>query len=277
MTKTSGALSMIAAIASLSLLAGCGSQVAGGGQPVPQPITAQSAGNGNTTPSAGTDGSSTPITGTSGQGATTAPSGTEQGGQPKATTGSSANTASTPGTSKHSPQGTTKSTPSTSPSGTNQGKVPVTVDVQGATDLTATAVSGASEAGGGFVPASSSVSTVLLPAHWIMQTTQDGGEGTTIRLTNPKDSSQSIVELVQNSARDLVSFYNGQAIGTVHWVIPQQIVGYTLMNPQNPNPDKGIVANLSTGGSIRLDVYLPQSQAAVTEQIINSFVTQASS
>lgn len=281
-------VSLLAMIGAVGLLAGCGTAVAGGGQPVPQPITAQSSGNGNTGTNSGTQ-STTPTTGGTGGGASSTPStSTGNGGaqqskgtntQPSTTgsgmTGSATGTGTATGTSAAKGSGTKSATQAPGSDNAKSNK-PVTIAVGSTIALTATPVT-STGAGGQFVPVSSSVTSVLLPAHWTVQTTQDGSEGTTIRMTNPKDSTQSIVELIQTSARDLNSFYNGQATGAVHWIVPQQIAAYTFVNPENPNPDRGIMANLSTGGSLRLDVYLPKSEGATAQAIINSFINQTAS
>lgn len=270
MNKIKQAIGLVAVLGSIGLLAGCGTQVAGGGVPAPQPITPQSAGNGNTN---GT-GTTQPATSQSGGKTTDTATKTGQGtagGQAKTAGSKSAATGSSTGNT--SPSGTTGTTTTGQNAKNNK---PVTVAVQGSTQLVATTVSD-NGSGGTFIPVSSSITTVLLPANWTLETMQDGSEGTTIRLTNPKDSTQSIVELVQTSARNLTSFYNGQSAGAVHWIVPQQVAGYTFTNPQNPNPDRGIMANLSSGGSIRLDIYLPEAQKATAQQIINSFIHQSSS
>lgn len=253
-TKSIGALTLLI---SLGLLTGCGNQVAGGGQPAPQPITTQTGGNLNTNPASNGQG------GASGGGNATG-SGHPSGG--KSGTGKATGKPTIGGKKPNS--GASGSTKQTSTGKTNQ----VTIPVQGISlNLLSTAVSQTGD-GGSFVPVSTSIQQVLLPSGWSKQTQTNGSEGTTIRLINPQDNTQSIVEVVQTSARDIEGFYAGQSSGAVTWVVPKQIVEFTLQNPSNPNPDRGLLANVSTGGSIRLDIFLPASEDSVAQKIMDSFL-----
>jgi hypothetical protein len=104
-----------------------------------------------------------------------------------------------------------------------------------------------------------------------MQTSSYASSGTTIKWINPKDPSQYVSESIQPFTRNLSDFYAAQS-GAASWLVPNQVVEFHLSNPNNPNPDVGIMANNSSGGSIRLDVYLPSSQKDTVQKIINSFV-----
>jgi len=232
-TKSIGALTLLI---SFGLLTGCGNQVSNGGQPAPQPITTQTGGNLNTNPASNGQGGGSGVAGATGNG--------------------------------HPSGGTSGSTKPTSTGKTNH----VTIPVQGIPlTLQSHEVSQTGD-GGSFVPVSTSIQQVLLPSGWSKQTQTNGSEGTTIRLINPQDSTQSIVEVVQTSARDIEGFYAGQSSGAVTWVVPKQIVEFTLQNPSNPNPDRGLLANVSSGGSIRLDIFLPASEDAVAQKIMDSFL-----
>ncbi|PWI58923.1 hypothetical protein [Sulfoacidibacillus thermotolerans] len=180
------------------------------------------------------------------------------------TTAASSNSASSASSTSKSPGSTTsKGTNSTGASTPTQGT--------GTPVLTAVKVN---ETGTGntFVPVSASVSSILLPSGWQLQTASLGSGGTSLKLVNPADSSQMISEVVMPSDRNLQSFYNSQSSSTVHWIVPGQILSYTQSNPDNPYSDRGIMANLSSGGSIRVDVYLPSAEQKAAEQILNSFV-----
>ncbi len=148
------------------------------------------------------------------------------------------------------------------------------------TSTTALALSSVSvsETGTGntFVPVSSAVTSILLPSGWQLQTNSLGSGGTSLKLVNPSDPSDMISEVVMPSDRNLQSFYNSQSAGTAHWIVPNQILSYTQSNPVNPYQDRGIMANLSSGGSIRVDVYLPASDQSSAKQILNSFVGRSS-
>lgn len=122
-----------------------------------------------------------------------------------------------------------------------------------------------------FVPLSASQKTVLLPVGWTLSTASLGGGATGIRLVNPHDASQMISEVVRPSSMNLQSFYASRAPGTASWLIQNQVIEFTLDNPNLPYPDRGIVANTSQGGSIRVDVYLPNGEKSAAQQILNSF------
>lgn len=159
---------------------------------------------------------------------------------------------------------------------TNKTKKSNTATTSSVTTTTSLALSPVtvSETGTGssFVPVSSTISSILLPAGWQMQTMSLGSGGTSIKLTNPTDSAQMISEVIMPSDRNLQSFYNAQSTGTVHWIVPNQILSYTQSNPNNPYQDRGIEANLSSGGSVRVDVYLPSSEQSSATKILNSFI-----
>lgn len=250
---------LLVTAAGSALLYGCGQSGAGGGVAVPQPVT-----------------QSSPQTG--GKGGTGRPSGQtqpprKQGGQ---TTGQSAQ-----GSSNQTGGGAPPSSGSTQPTGQGAGTssgqsknggstqtVTITVD-QGAL----TGAPASSQAGGSnFVPATDAVTSVLIPKGW-QQT--EVGTGI-VRLINPADKAQVITEDVSSSPRDLQGFYANLAPGSASWWVQNQVVRFTIQNPNSPYLDQGIAANTASGGSIRVDVYLPASESGMADQILRSFVTQAS-
>lgn len=268
----------LALLCGLGLLTGCGTQVAGGGQPSPQPITSQTGNNLNTstTGTSSSSGSTSPsstgkdtTSGTKGASSSSGTPSASTAGSKSGSTSASGSTATGKGTSAAggSKAGSGSGAGTSGPSSTSH---TVTVHVEGASPLVATPVS-SGNGNGGFVAVPPSAATVLVPAGWTLTDSASGGSGSTVRLTNPKDAAQSIVEDIQPSSRDLEGFYQGQSAGQVQWLIPQQVVQFALQNPSNPNPDLGILANLSTGGSIRVDVYLPASDKSMALQILHSF------
>lgn len=263
---------LLALLASLGFVTACGNQVAGGGLPTPQPITTQPGNNlNNSTPASSQTGT--------GGGQSNSGGGTGTGSSSKGSTSSGSGKSTTASTSTTGKSGATSGSTGTTATGTTQtGKTqtnkPVTVQVQGILPALVSTPVASSGADNGFVAVSSSIQSVLLPAGWTLSNYANGADGMTVRLTNPKDSSQTIVEDIQTSSRDIEGFYSGQAAGQVQWLIPKQVVQFTFQNPNNPNPDVGIIGNISSGGSIRLDLYLPSSEKGLETQIIHSFVSQ---
>ncbi len=219
------------------VFAGCGNTTTSGSGPVTQPIQQQPTTKDNQHHQ-GQPGKSNTSTSKSATGSTG---------------GNNAKTGSTPST------GTTPTKTVTIHVGNAQGSTLSSVPVK---------VNGTGDA---FVPVSHSVTAVQLPVGWTLQSNTYASTGTTIKWINPKDPSQYISESVQPFTRSLSNFYAAQS-GLASWLIPNQVVEYTLSNPNNPNPDIGIMANNSNGGSIRLDVYLPTNEKNISQQIINSFV-----
>lgn len=148
----------------------------------------------------------------------------------------------------------------------------ITIHVGGNEGLTLVPVSvNVNGTGTSFVPVSRSVQAVLLPSGWQLQSNSYGSTGTTMKWINTKDSSQYISEVIQSFSRNLNQFYASQG-RAASWLVPNQVVEFRLTNPNNPNPDIGLIANTSNGGSIRLDVYLPSDESSQAIQIVKSFV-----
>ncbi len=232
------------------MLYGCGTTaVPGGGQAVVQPIVQPSGTiNNNKLPKTSKPGST---------GTTKTPSTTGTGTGSDAGTGTSpnknGNVSGSTGANQAPPSGHAK--PPSASSGIS---------------LARTAV-GQTGATSQFVAVLQSIKTVLLPTGWTMSTNSLGDGSLTVRLVNPKDQSQEIVEMVENQSRDIVGCYSQLPQGAGSYVAPQRIVRFTLSNPSHPYPDNGIVANLPTGGSIRVDVFLPSSEHSTINDILNSF------
>lgn len=253
---------LLAVAAGSAVLYGCGQSTTGGGVPVSQPVTH---------PGTSTGGNSGPGT----------PSGqTKPPAKQGQTTGKTKQGQSNPnsGGSQTNPGGeTTSASGGTQPSGQGTGSaqnsgstktVTITVDQGALTGAPASSQGG----GSSFVPATASVSSVLIPKGW-----RQSVVGTNVvRLINPADQAQAITEDVSSSARDLQGFYANLASGSASWWVQNQVVRFTIRNPNSPYLDQGIAANTANGGSIRVDVYLPASESGMADQILRSFVTQAS-
>ncbi len=164
----------------------------------------------------------------------------------------------------------TQSGSASQPGSTPSESVTIHVGGIGGTNLISVPVS-TNGTSNGFVPVAQSVTSVKLPVGWTMQSNSYASSGTTVKWINLKDPSQYVSESIQTFTRDLGQFYTAQS-GSAKWLVPNQVVQFELTNPNNPNPDMGVVANISSGGSIRLDVYLPASEHAVAQQVIDSFV-----
>ncbi|WP_153005101.1 hypothetical protein [Ferroacidibacillus organovorans] len=245
--------------ATVVTLTGCGSQNAvGGGLPSPQPLPSST--THSTTPSTGTTSpqGGTPSTGSTSPSSTTTP-------------GSTSGTVTSGTTATGQPSGSTV----TGASGSSVTGTSVTGSVTGSTTsgTTLTTMQVGTGSSNPFVPVSSQISDIYVPANWVLHTDSLGDGGNIYRLINPAQPAENLVEVVQSSARDLAGFM-GQISqgGHAYYVIPQQAIEYTIPNPNLPYEDRGIVANLSNGGSIRLDVYLPSSEKAVAQKIIESFI-----
>ncbi len=224
------------------LLAGCGVNSTSGSGPVTQPITQPTTTTTNNHHNTGKTGKNQP----SSKG--------QQGSTSNNNTGSG-------NSSKGNASGSQTKPPSSSTS---------SIGGSGGVSLTSIPVS-ASGTGSTFVPVSQSVTSVQLPSGWSMQTSSYASTGTTVKWINPKDPTQYVSESIQPFARNLSDFYAAQS-GAASWLVQNQVVEFHLTNPNNPNPDVGIMANNSSGGSIRVDVYLPSSQKNTAQNIINSFV-----
>ena len=177
----------------------------------------------------------------------------------------------TTGHEKSNSQSTAKSGQNAKSGSTPSQTVTINVGPGQGTPLTTVPVH-ATGTGVSFVPVSQSVTAVQLPQGWTMQSNSYASSGTTIKWIDPNDPSQYISESIQPFTRNLSNFYAAQT-GAVRWLVPNQVVEFHLVNPNNPNPDIGIVSNKSSGGSIRLDVYLPAAQKNEVQAIIHSFVT----
>jgi hypothetical protein len=258
-------LGLLLAVAAGSFaLYGCGTSSAGGGAPVPQPVTQpspQTGGNGGT---GNPSGQKQPpakqgeqATGQSTQGSSTANSGGTQpnsGGSTQPAGGSTQSAGQSKGTGGGQNSGSTQT-------------VTITVNQGALTSAPASSQSG----GGNFVPATGSVTSVLIPKGW--KQTEVGSD--ILRLINPADQSQVITEDVSSSPRDLQGFYANLSPGSASWWVRNQVVRFTIQNPNSPYLDQGIAANTASGGSIRVDVYLPAAESGMADQILRSFVTQA--
>lgn len=248
--------------ATVVTLTGCGSQNSAGGIPSSQPLPPST--SHSTTPSTGTTlaQGGAPTTGSTSPSSTTTTSGTTSG--TSVTTG----TTTTTGTiASGQPSGST--VPGTSGSSVGTGTVAGS-STSGTTLTTMQVGAGSSNP---FVPVSSQISDIYVPANWVLHTDSLGEGGNIYRLINSAQPAEHLVEVVQSSARDLAGFMSQISQGAnAHYVIPQQVIEYAIPNPNLPYEDRGIVANLSNGGSIRLDVYLPSNEQAVAKKIIASFI-----
>jgi len=238
-----GLLLILSLLASVTLV-GCGTGTSSASPgPVSQPIKTQTA----TKTKQGT-GQNTPA-GKSQQGKGTLSKGTTNGksSTPSKTTG----TTSQSGSSSPKKQSVT----------INVGSIklsPVSVGVTGTNDV--------------FVPVSQSVKTILLPSGWTLQSTSLGSGGTSLKLVNSADPSEMVSEVIMSSNRDLQSFYSAQPTNSVRWLVTNQVVRFTVANPSNPYLQQGILANISSGGSIGVNVYLPAADLASANRILDSFV-----
>ncbi len=223
------------------LLAGCETNTTSGSGPVSQPITQPTTSNNNN-------------------------QNNNQSGQTKPSTKGQQGSA----TNNHTGKGKNGKGSTSGNSSTSSTSVPTQVGSSSGPSLVSIPVS-ATGTGSTFVPVAQSVTSVQLPSGWSMQTSSYASSGTTIKWINPKDPSQYVSESIQPFTRNLSDFYAAQS-GAASWLVPNQVVEFHLSNPNNPNPDVGIMANNSSGGSIRLDVYLPSSQKDTVQKIINSFV-----
>ncbi|MHB1628658.1 MAG: hypothetical protein ACYCVB_09875 [Bacilli bacterium] len=255
-----GFLLILSLLASVAVV-GCGTQAANSSGPVSQPI--QSSPKSQATPSshtvarhkqgsAATPGQQTSKTSTTGKGQ-------QGGGAPgQSGTGSSSNqNPHTTGSNGASGAGAVKKQSVT----INVGSIalsPVSVGVTGANDV--------------FVPVSQNIKTILLPTGWTLQSASLGSGGTSLKLVNSADPSEMVSEVIMSSQRNLQAFYSAQPANSVSWLVANQVVRFTVSNPNNPYLQQGIQANISSGGSIGVNVYLPASQLATANRILDSFV-----
>lgn len=201
------------------------------------------------------------------------PHSTKQGTGQKTPTGKSQQGNGTPskgaangkGSSNSSTTGTTGQQGSSSPQ-----KQSVTINV-GSIKLSSVSV-GVTGTNDVFVPVSQSVKTILLPSGWTLQSTSLGSGGTSLKLVNSADPSEMVSEVIMSSNRDLQSFYSAQPTNSVRWLVTNQVVRFTVANPSNPYLQQGILANISSGGSIGVNVYLPAADLATANRILDSFV-----
>lgn len=202
-------------------------------------------------------------------------SATPPGTNPQNGTSTSPPAKSTTSTSKNQPSTKSKQTGSTSKSGksstSSPSAPPRTVTIKVGSETLAPAAVSVTGTSSTFVPLSSTQKTVLLPIGWTLSSSSLGGGATQIKLVNPKDGSQMVSEVVRPSSMNLQGFYAARSPGTATWMIKGQAIEFGLNNPNLPYLDRGIVANTSGGGSIRVDVYLPQSEKLVARQILDSF------
>ncbi len=254
--------SLLVLVTLSALLFGCGTQSStGGGIPVAQPITPAA-----TTPSV------TPVT-------------PPAASKPATTSVTpSASSSSTSSVSKGQAKGTgtssgipSKSTPSTQKGSTSaigsSPKATSTVTVSGMT-LTKLSVQrdGSSPS---FIPSSIAVNFVWVPSGWAMQGLTSTPSGTVVSMRDPTDTSQVLREVVQSDKRDIQGFYdnmNAVQANAAKWVVQGQSLIFTQANPSFPYEDRGLVANLATGGSIRVDLYVPDSFSSAADQILYSFL-----
>lgn len=124
-----------------------------------------------------------------------------------------------------------------------------------------------------FVAAGTSVTTVMIPKGWSATGLAAPAGATFVRASNPGDSNQQVVEDIKSTAWDLQGFFSRLPSGAGQYLVPGQVVRYTIVNPNNPYPDEGIIANTSSG-SIRVDVYLPKAERATADAILQSFIPQ---
>ena len=201
------------------------------------------------------------------------PHSTKQGTGQKTPTGKNQQGNGTPskgaangkGSSNSSTTGTTGQQGSSSPQ-----KQSVTINV-GSIKLSSVSV-GVTGTNDVFVPVSQSVKTILLPSGWTLQSTSLGSGGTSLKLVNSADPSEMVSEVIMSSNRDLQSFYSAQPTNSVRWLVTNQVVRFTVANPSNPYLQQGILANISSGGSIGVNVYLPAADLATANRILDSFV-----
>ena len=257
--------SMVVLIATSVILFGCGTQSStGGGVPAPQPITQPS--TSSTGPSSGSP-SSTP---TAKQGKV-ANSGTGNGNLNSSSGSGSHLTGSKQGTSS----GTTRV--GNSQGGASGSSAPTSTAISG---FVLTTVSVARDGtSSSFVPLSSAVTSIWIPSGWTMQAVTSTPNGTVISMHDPSDSSQLLREVVQTSKRDLQGFYDNMNTvqpNAAQWIVQGQSLQFTQDNPSFLYRDRGIVANNSTGGSIRVDLYVPNSDASAADKILYSFLGASS-
>lgn len=255
-----GFLLILSLLASVAVV-GCGTQSANSSGPVSQPI--QSSPKSQATPS-----SHTVVKHKQGSAATP---GQQTSKTPKTSTGQQGGGASAQGGAGSSSSQSPHTTGSNGASGAgavkkqsvtiNVGSIalsPVSVGVTGANDV--------------FVPVSQSIKTILLPTGWTLQSTSLGSGGTSLKLVNSADPSEMVSEVIMSSQRNLQAFYSAQPANSVSWLVANQVVRFTVSNPNNPYLQQGIQANISSGGSIGVNVYLPASQLATANRILDSFV-----
>lgn len=251
MKRASRGLLLILSLAASVTVVGCGTQ-SGNSGPVPQPITQ---------PKPHPKPHTVTKNGTGQQTQTSTDKG-QQGSGPvtKGKTGSN-NTASPNTTGSNGKSGSTPSTPQKQSVTINVGSIvlsPVSVGVTGTNDV--------------FVPVSQNVKTILLPTDWTLQSTSLGSGGTSLKLVNSADPSDMVSEVIMPSDRNLQAFYSAQPSNSVRWLVTNQVVRFTVSNPNNPYLQQGILANISSGGSIGVNVYLPASELATANKILDSFV-----
>ncbi len=249
--RASRGLLLILSLAAAVTVVGCGTQ-SGNSGPVPQPITQ---------PKPHPKPHTVTKTGTGQQTQTSTDKGQQGSGSP--TKGSSGNntTASPNTTGSNDKSGSTPSTPQKQSVTINVGSIvlsPVSVGVTGTNDV--------------FVPVSQNVKTILLPTGWTLQSTSLGSGGTSLKLVSSADPSEMVSEVIMPSERNLQDFYSAQPSNSVRWLVTNQVVRFTVSNPNNPYLQQGILANISSGGSIGVNVYLPASELATANKILDSFV-----
>ena len=229
-------------------LFGCGTSSSGsssGGTPVAQPIV-QNSGSGT---SSGNSSSGSGTSTTSSSSSSTKPSGTSS---------------STSGKSKSATSSSSKSSSTSSSVSASASSI----------TLIARQVS-TSQPPASFIAISPSIQTVQVPSGWVLDSVTSLTDGTVVSMSNPADASQILRETIQTTSRDLTGFYNN--VNTVQansasWIVQGKSAYFSISNPNSSYQDRGIVANMPSGGSIRVDLYVPDALKAFAKTILYSFV-----
>ncbi len=259
--------SLLALVTLSALLFGCGTQSStGGGIPVAQPITSAT-----TSPSVSSSSSTSPSTSKSATATATV--------QPSSSSTVPASVGQTKGTGTSS-SSPAKSTPSTQKGSTTglAPKVPSTATVSGMTLVKLSVQRDGSRTG--FVPSSTTVDFVWVPSGWVMQAITSTPSGTVVSMRDARDTSQVLREVIQTDKRDIQGFYdnmNAVQANAAEWVVQGQSLIFTQANPSFPYEDRGVVANLATGGSIRVDLYVPDSFSGAADKVLYSFLGASAS
>jgi hypothetical protein len=128
---------------------------------------------------------------------------------------------------------------------------------------------------------------VELPSDWKFQNAGSVGDHFTELWYDPTDPLRKL-QVVGSGCAGCVEDQQGnpdasQAVpaGSSSFVISPTKVGYLVYEPDNPNPDNGLIVVVTVGqtsnGYFEVDLFLPQSQHSIATSILNGFTVDGPS